>query len=347
MPAVMQQARIAGPTTFEIVPAPLPRLRSADEILLRTAACGICSGDLMPWYLEKKVGTVLGHEVAGWAVEVGEQVTHIRAGDLVFAHHHAPCLKCDDCRHGRFVHCSTWRQSRLDPGGMAEWIRVPADNVHNDTFAVNDLTPEQAIFIEPLGCSLKAFDRVGKLVQPSYAARGVVVGCGVMGLLNVAAARALGVQEMVAVEPDEPRRRLAVVWGADQAMTPIEAETMLRQWADFVMIGPGQPDIIRQALSYVRPGGTALLFTPTPTSVLTNLDLGDLYFREVNLVPSYSCGPPDTKRAYELIRSRQVRPEELVTHRFALRQVQEAYDAARRGGSTLKVVVTFPGEVGS
>jgi L-iditol 2-dehydrogenase len=100
-------------------------------------------------------------------------------------------------------------------------------------------------------------------------------------------------------------------------------------------------------LCYLRPGGTALLFTPTPTEVFTSLDLGDLYFREINLIPSYSCGPPDTRKAHELIRSKQVRPERLVTHQFALCRIQEAYDVARSGGSTLKVLVTFPREVGS
>src|SRR5262245_13913890 len=143
--ASMRQAIIATPERFEVATANRPTLLGPGEVLLRTAACGICSGDLMPWYLEKKVGTVLGHEVVGSAAEVGPEVEHIRPGDLVFAHHHAPCLACDDCRRKRFVHCATWRSSRLDPGGMAEWIRVPAVNVRNDCFAVNDLSMEQAV----------------------------------------------------------------------------------------------------------------------------------------------------------------------------------------------------------
>jgi len=344
----MQEARIIGPTRFEVAHAPIPRLQGPGEILIRTAACGICSGDLMPWYLEKKVGSVLGHEVAGWAAEVGAGVEHIRRGDLVFVHHHAPCLACDDCRRGHFVHCSTWRQSQLDPGGMAEWIRVPAVNAANDSFAVNDLNAEQAVFIEPLGCSVKALERVGKLVDLADGSTcGVVVGCGVMGLLNLAAARAMGARNLLAVEPNDDRRRLARDWGADQALTPLAAESALRQTADFVMVGPGQPEVIRQSLAYLRPGGTALLFAPTPTDTFTSLDLGDLYFREINVVPSYSCGPSDTRKAFDLIRSRRVCPERLVTHRFSLSRIQEAYDRARSGGPVLKVLVTFPTEVGS
>src|SRR5437870_12219296 len=156
----MNQALIAGPERFEVVSAPRPCLQNPDEIVVRTAACGICSGDLMPWYLRKKIGTVLGHEVVGWADEVGPDVASIQPGDLVFLHHHAPCLHCPDCVRGAFVHCATWRSSRLDPGGMPEWIRVPAENVKGDTFTINDLTIEQGVFIEPLGCCVKALRRL-------------------------------------------------------------------------------------------------------------------------------------------------------------------------------------------
>lgn len=345
----MRQARITGPERFEVVSAPVPRLQSDEEILLRTAVSGICSGDLMPWYLEKKVGTVLGHEIVGWAVEVGRDVqSNIRPGELVFTHHHAPCLSpaCPDCRRGAFVHCPTWRTSRLDPGGMTEYVRVPADNVRADTFAVPDLTPEQAVFIEPLACCLKALARIPELGRDTAmpGTRGAVVGCGVMGLLNLTAARALGIENLAAVELDAVRRRHALHFGAAEALTPEEAAGVLARAVDFVLIGPGQPEVIRQALGYVRPGGTALVFTPTPHGVTTALDLGELYFREVSLVPSYSCGPEDTRQAYVMLRAGRVRPEGLVTHRFPLENIQEAYDTARRGGPALKVLITFPSE---
>src|SRR6266581_868654 len=76
----MWQAKIVTPTTFVTETVPRPRLQGPEEVLLRTAVSGICSGDLMPWYLQKKVGTVLGHEVVGYAAEVGSAVRHIRTG---------------------------------------------------------------------------------------------------------------------------------------------------------------------------------------------------------------------------------------------------------------------------
>jgi L-iditol 2-dehydrogenase len=223
---------------------------------------------------------------------------------------------------------------------MAEWIRVPEVNVRGDTFPVNALSVERAVFIEPLGCCVKALRRLPWLAGTT----GAVVGCGVMGLLNLAAARAFGVDRLVAVEPDLTRARLALAFGAEAALTPGEAARSLAGAVDFVVVGPGDPAVIRQAVAYVRPGGTALLFSPTPHGVNTALDLGDLYFREVSLVPSYSCGPEDTRQAYDLLRTGRIRPESLVTHRFGLEAVQQAYDTARRGGAALKVLVTFPEE---
>jgi L-iditol 2-dehydrogenase len=162
-----------------------------------------------------------------------------------------------------------------------------------------------------------------------------------MGLLNLATARAFGAGKLIAVEPDAQRRRRAETCGADEVLTPEEAGARLRQAADFVVNGPGHPEVIRQALTYVRPGGVALLFTPTAAGVLTELDLGELYFREISLVPSYSCGPDDTRQAYELIRRGKVQPERLVTHRFSLENVQQAYETARSGGRVIKVVVNM------
>jgi L-iditol 2-dehydrogenase len=337
----MKQAVIAAPDRFDVADAPRPQLHEPGDILVRTAACGICSGDLMPWYLAKKVGSVLGHEVVGWAEEVGPDVRNIRPGDLVFLHHHAPCLECEECLRGAHVHCRTWRSSHLDPGGMAEWVRAPTVNARNDSFAVNDLRPEQALFIEPLGCSVKAFHRLEKLT-PLKGSRGAVVGCGVMGLLNLQTARAFEAADVVAVEPDADRAAGALKNGASRAFTPAEAEGALAKALDWVVIGPGQPEVIVQSLGYVRDAGAAVLFAPTPTGKATPLDLGDLYFREVALTSSYSCGPDDTQEAYDLLCEGKVKPEPLITHRFPLERVQEAYDTARRGGSALKVIVTFP-----
>jgi L-iditol 2-dehydrogenase len=337
----MKQAVITSPTSFEVQTVSRPTLQSPDEVILRTATSGICSGDLMEWYLAKKVGTVLGHEIVGYADEVGSDVTHIEKGQLVFVHHHAPCMACRNCLLRDFVQCETWRKTFIDPGGMAEYVRVPAENCLHDTFDISDLTPDQGVFIEPLACSVKSL----QMVDHREADLGIVIGCGIMGLLNIQTAKALGTKEVWAVEPNEFRRRKALEVGASQALSPEEMVDRTKsksfEGADYVVVGPGFPSVIEQATTYVRGGGSVLLFTPTASGVKTSLDLGDLYFREIKLLPSYSCGPTDTRRAYELLRTGRVDPSPIITHRFVLEEIQEAYNTAKQGGSGLKVLIDF------
>src|SRR5579863_1546303 len=106
-----------------------------NDILVRTRACGICSGDIMPWYIRRKAPLVLGHEPVGIVEEVGAEVRGFKRGERVFVHHHAPCLRCAACRRREYVQCPTWRATNLRPGGMAEYFLVEQDNLI-DTFAL-------------------------------------------------------------------------------------------------------------------------------------------------------------------------------------------------------------------
>ena len=338
----MKQAIIRTPTSFEVQEVAIPRIQNNHELLLKTAASGICSGDLMEWYLEKKVGTVLGHEVVGYAVEVGSECQHIAPGDLVFCHHHAPCGNCRFCRAEDPVHCPQWRSSKLDPGGMSEYIRVPAINAQQDSFSISDLSPEVGVFIEPLACSVKAIQRIPDGPRDL----GIVVGCGVMGLLNILAAKALGTQTIWAVDPDSTRLSIASRVGADAVFSP---EMMLQSIqtdkldpADYAIVGPGIPSVLSGATKYVRNGGTIIQFTPTPFGQTTALDLSEMYLREVALIASYSCGPRETRTAYELLRTNRIDISPLITHRFQIDEIQSAYNLAKQGGAVLKVLVTFP-----
>jgi len=89
------------------------------EILVRASACGICSGDIMPWYIKRKAPLVLGHEPVGTVEQTGAAVQGFKRGERVFVHHHAPCFQCAACRRGEYVQCPTWLATNINPGGMS------------------------------------------------------------------------------------------------------------------------------------------------------------------------------------------------------------------------------------
>jgi L-iditol 2-dehydrogenase len=109
----------------------------------------------MPWYIEKKAPLVLGHEPSGEIVELGSEVKSFIKGDRVFTHHHAPCFSCKFCRRGDYVQCSTWKNSCIIPGGVSEYILIPAINLEHDTFVLRDLCFEDCTLIEPTACVVK------------------------------------------------------------------------------------------------------------------------------------------------------------------------------------------------
>src|SRR5512136_156054 len=110
----------------------------------------------MEWYRLPKAPIVLGHEVAGEVVETGEGVTRFRVGDRIVATHHVPCNTCRYCMAGNHPYCETLRKTHFDPGGFAEFVRLPAINVDRGTFKIPEgVSFEDANFTEPLACVLR------------------------------------------------------------------------------------------------------------------------------------------------------------------------------------------------
>ncbi|TAM78063.1 sorbitol dehydrogenase [bacterium] len=337
IPVRMRALRLYDVDRLVVEEVEVPR-PSAGELLVRTRASGICSGDLMDWYIKRKAPLVLGHEPAGEIVAAGEGVEGFQVGDRVALHHHAPCFACEQCRRGAYVHCSTWRASRLIPGGIAEYILVPRENL-GDTLRVPASLPfDAASMTEPLACVVKSLRRGGV----SEASRVLVIGLGAMGLLHVVAAKARGA-DVFGVDFDAWRRERAVSLCADAVWPPGDvAAAHAHAPFDVVIVGPGSPQAWSEGIEACAPGGIVVLFTPTPEGVEVAVDGCSLYLREISLVPSYSAGPNDMREALNLLSEGVVTPEQIVTDRVAIDGAAQAYARMREGGSTLKTIVEFP-----
>jgi len=323
---------------------PVPAV-GAGEALVRTRVCGICTGDLMGWYLKRKAPLVFGHEVVGTVERVGEGVESVQPGDRVFVHHHAPCLSCRACRRGDFVHCAEWRTSHLVPGGMADFFLVPRANLERDTLRLPDSVPfEAAALIEPTACVVKSLRRA----QLRGGERIFVIGLGIMGQLHVALASRFGAGEVFASDLEPWRCERALELGADAVFDASRENVTERlrdatggEMAEVVIVGPGTVPAIESGLELAAPGGRVVLFTATRPEERLPLPVNELYFREVSIVPSYSCGPQDTREALTLIAAGNIPVDRLITHRFPLERISEAFTAAANPRGALKTLIVF------
>jgi L-iditol 2-dehydrogenase len=339
----MKVARLYDFGDIRIEESARPELGSND-LLVRARACGICSGDIMPWYIRRKAPLVLGHEPVGVVEEVGAAVRGFRPGDRVFVHHHAPCFSCASCRRGEYVQCATWRATNLTPGGMAEYFIVAPEN-QRDTFKLSDAIDDlDGVLIEPAACVVKSLRRSG--LRPGESI--LIIGLGVMGMMHVRIARHFGAGLIIGADFFETRARRAQDLGADRGIV-VDGSNLVEQvrettngaMADVVIVGPGTSAAISSGLACAGKGATVVQFTATPPEDELSVRPHDLYFNETRLIPSYSCGPDDTREALALVERAVISARDLVTHQFPLESAPEAFAQAQKPES-LKVVVTFP-----
>ena len=338
----MKVARYYSRHDIRLEDVPVPEV-GAGEILVQVKACGLCGSDLMEWYVQTKAPAVLGHEPAGVVAEVGAGLEGFSVGDRVFVHHHVPCFVCHYCVRGHYTLCETFKATHIDPGGFAEYIRVPALNVERDVLKLPpDLTFDQATLIEPVATCIRGINHAGIQTGDTV----VVIGAGVAGQINVQLARLFGAGMVVATDFAPFRLEMARRLGADFAINAREdVPTVVRELnegrgADVVIITAGTVKAMEQGLALAGEGATVLLFAPTPPDDVLPISPYRLLFSEITITGSYSCSPLDTRQALKLIQGRRIKVEELITHRFDLTGVGEAIRLAARAGESLKVLIT-------
>ena len=320
---------------------PVPKVGS-DELLVKVMASGICGSDVMEWYRVKKAPCVLGHEIGGEVVKVGEAVGTFTEGDRVFVSHHVPCNMCHYCLDDHHSVCETLRTTNFDPGGFAEFVRVPEINVTNGTYRLPEsMDYDEAVFIEPLACVYRGQRRAG--IKPGDTV--LVLGAGLTGLLHIRLARALGAGKVIATDVLDARREAAEAGAEcktcsafDDVASFVELENDGRL-ADLVIVATGATPALKQAWECVDRGGTILFFAPSEPEYELPMPFNKLWADEVSVVTTYAAAPPDIKAAMQLIRTGQVEVKDLVTHRLPLDRVQEGFDLVANPVDSLKVII--------
>ncbi|MBI4966372.1 MAG: alcohol dehydrogenase catalytic domain-containing protein [Desulfomonile tiedjei] len=319
----------------------VPRI-GPDELLVKVWASGICGSDVLEWYRLAKAPLVLGHEIAGEIVLVGDAVQGWKEGDRVFVSHHVPCNMCRYCASGHHSVCDTLAKTNFDPGGFAEYLRVPAINVRNGVYALPDsMAYDEAVFIEPLACVFRGQHHAGWV--PGR--RVLVIGSGIAGLMHIMLARASGAGRIVAVDINEKRLEAAITFGADHVLSAGDdlldrfKEVNDGRLAELVIVCTGAVPALQQAYRAVDRGGTMLLFAPTDPGAVVEIPFNDLWRKEITMTSSYAGSPRDIIAAIELIASGRIKVVEMITHRLPLEETAEGFALVAEAFDSMKVII--------
>ncbi|MBI2656570.1 alcohol dehydrogenase catalytic domain-containing protein [Candidatus Woesearchaeota archaeon] len=313
-----------------------------DEILVKVIASGICGSDVLEWYRIKKAPLVLGHEISGVIERAGRNIKNFKIGDRVFVSHHVPCMKCHYCINNHHTACETLHKTNFEPGGFAEYIRVPKLNVELGTFKLPDnVSFEEGTFIEPFGCVLRG-QRLANLRENETL---LVIGSGISGLMHIKLAKSKGIKKIIAADINEFRLNAAKRFGADYAINANDdvvsklKEVNENRLADLVIVCTGALSAAKEALNCVDKGGTILFFAvPKPDEKL-EIPINDFWRNEIKAMTSYGASPQDLKESLEFIENEKINLKDMITHRLRFDEIGKGFQLVAEANESIKVIV--------
>jgi L-iditol 2-dehydrogenase len=317
------------------------------DILVKMRACGICGSDV-----EKVFGKYgqpsmrLGHEPAGTIMEVGSEISNFSVGDRVFTHHHVACYSddCHECNHGHETMCKKYYESNLEPCGLADEYIVPEWNVkHGGVLKIPDsMSFEDAAMIEPLACCIRAWNKFTYKNNDSIA----VLGIGPTGIMHALLAKIYGFEKIFCLDFNEFRldfakkfEAIAINSGNTNALEQIKSETA-NQGVDVVIVATSSLNALKDAVNFVRKGGTIVMFGVPSKGAIIDLDMSEIYSKGITIVNSYAASDFDTKEALEKISNKQINVSQLITHKYNLQECQEAFVHAKSGDNAMKIIIS-------
>ncbi|MBD3195934.1 MAG: alcohol dehydrogenase catalytic domain-containing protein, partial [Candidatus Lokiarchaeota archaeon] len=267
------------------------------ELLVRIRKSGICGSDVLEYYRLAKMerlgvdSLILGHEIAGDIVEIGEDVKKYHIGDKVFVSHHVPCFDCHYCNEGHHTACKLLHNTNFDPGGFAEYVRIPNINIKKKGVYIleDEISYEDGVFIEPLGCVCRA-QRLANIHKGQSI---LILGSGVSGLLHLKLALTKGVEKIITTDISKFRMKKAKEFGA---YATLDARKNIAQEvrkvnegrnADIIIVCTGAVSAANQALECAGSGSTIVFFAVPPPGVDLEIPINTYWRNEVKIMTSY------------------------------------------------------------
>src|SRR5436190_19847539 len=330
----LRKVRAAKGLQMDTVAVPLI---GPTEVLVRVKTASICGTDLHIYGWDRwsqgriKPPVTLGHEFCGVVERVGEEVAAVKTGDFVSAEMHVNCGHCHQCRVGEAHICQNLRIIGIDQdGAFADFVKIPASNI----IKLDPSIPEHyGAILDPLGNAVHTV-----LAGPIAGRTVLVTGCGPIGLMSIAVAKACGSSTVFATETNEHRRAMAKQMGADVVLNPAAEDAVARilgetntTGVDVLLEMSGNPTAIQQGFKALRAGGRASLLGIPTENVPVDL-VNDVIFKGATVQGIYG------RRMYEtwvqmtaLLRAGRLNLEPLFGERAALDKFESAFALLQSG----------------
>jgi L-iditol 2-dehydrogenase len=320
---------------IEEMPTPIP---GPHEMLVKVLSCGICGSDIVEWYRLPRAPLVQGHEIGAEVTAVGDAVQKFAPGDRVFVAPKVPCMSCAHCKAGRYPVCSAVKE-RLS-GGFAEYVLVPASLVERGVYRLTErLSFNQSTFVEPLACVVHA----QRLAGVNSGQTVMVMGCGMSGLLHVKLAKSMGCRVIV-TDINTKKLALAMKNGADVSLDASRDvagsfRSMNIDTPEVVILCTSALSAVEQAWQCVDSGGAVVFFSVPDPDVAVTVPINRFWTREMRILTSYYCGPPDIADAMDLLDGGTVEVDDLITHWLPLDRIAEGFRLVMDGRDAIKVII--------
>ena len=326
-----------------------------DDIIIKTEACGICAGDLkcshgaaMFWGDETQPAWVKppfipGHEFFGRVVEIGENVKGYQLGDRIIADQIVPCGECRFCKDGHYWMCqphNIFGFQHTNNGGMAEYVRLPKTSVISRV--PDNMSVEDALLIEPYGCSKHAVDRASMTNEDIV----VISGAGTLGLGMVTYARMKNPKKLIALDMMDGRLEKALEFGADLAWNPgkMDVQEAIMELTDgygcdVYIEATGHPSSVVQGMGMIRKLGRFVEFSVfgAPTTLDWSI-IGDR--KELDVLGSH-LSPYAFPFVIENIANGKLKTNGVVSSSFPIEEWEKGFEYATGKYGDLKVALTF------
>lgn len=332
---------------MEIREVPVPEI-AKDEVLIRVMAAGVCITDLHVCSGELIYGKpphILGHEFAGCIEEVGEDVADWSVGDRVVAETSIGCGKCSFCRNGQRHLCPELTEIGFTPnhGGYAQFVKAPAANL----FRIPDnVSYEEAGIIEAVVCPIGALMRLGVRFEENA----LVFGVGPAGLAFIQGLKLLGASKIIAVARDDYRLERAKKFGADvviNARTEDVDQRVMEETggmgADLVCEAAGSPQTIQAAVRLARSTGRVILYGIPGQEEPVNLPVFTAIMKQLSIYGA-AGNPQVWEPLLGAVSRGAINLKDMVTHRFSLDQIHQAFEAVKNKEENVIKAVILPWE---